>query len=74
MALVSSFQGRGSRLKYNLKVLFKVATFCFARRPEHEIYVGNYPVRFREGELRSLFEEHQIKVSTIRMKNDGLKV
>ncbi len=43
-------------------------------RPEHEIYVGNYPMRFRESDLRGLFDEHGIKVSTIRMKNDGLKV
>ena len=43
-------------------------------RPEHEIYIGNYPVRFREADVRGLFEEHHIKVATIRMKNDGLKV
>lgn len=43
-------------------------------RAEHEIYIGNYPVRFRENELRNLFKEHDITVKTIRMKHDGLKV
>ena len=43
-------------------------------RPQHEIYIGNYPVRFRENDVRKLFEEHGIEVSTIRLKHDGLKV
>lgn len=43
-------------------------------RPQHEIYIGNYPVRFRENDVRKLFEEHGIEVTTIRLKHDGLKV
>merc|ERR1712088_514892 len=42
--------------------------------PQHEIYIGNYPVRFKENDVRKLFEEHGIEVSTIRLKHDGLKV
>merc|ERR1719259_1016118 len=42
-------------------------------RAPHEIYIGNYPVRFRENDVRKLFEEHDVKVSTIRLKHDGLK-
>merc|ERR1719210_2432791 len=43
-------------------------------RAPFEIYIGNYPVRFRETDVRKLFEEHGIKVSTIRLKHDGHKV
>jgi len=43
-------------------------------RAEHEIYIGNYPVKFREGDVRKLFEDNQVKVGAIRMKHDGLKV
>jgi len=43
-------------------------------RAEHEIYVGNYPVKFKETDVRKLFEDHDIKVGAIRMKADGLKV
>ena len=45
-----------------------------SHRPQHEIYIGNYPVRFRENDVRKLFEEHEVEVSTIRLKHDGLKV
>ena len=48
--------------------------FCVLSRAPHEIYIGNYPVRFRENDVRKLFEEHDVKVSTIRLKHDGLKV
>lgn len=44
------------------------------KRAEHEIYIGNYPVKFREADVRKLFEEREIKVAAIRMKHDGLKV
>jgi len=44
------------------------------KRAEHEIYIGNYPVKFREADVRKLFEENAIKVGAIRMKHDGLKV
>jgi len=44
------------------------------KRAEHEIYIGNYPVKFREADVRKLFEENDIKVGAIRMKHDGLKV
>ena len=40
----------------------------------HEIYVGNYPVKFREADLRKLFEESGVSVGAIRMKMDGRKV
>ena len=43
-------------------------------RAEHEIYVGNYPVKFREADVRKLFEESGVAVGAIRMKMDGLKV
>lgn len=39
-----------------------------------EIYIGNYPVRFRENDLRNLFQENGVEVSTIRLKHDGHKV
>lgn len=44
------------------------------KRAEHEIYIGNYPVKFKEADVRKLFEEREIKVAAIRMKHDGLKV
>jgi len=47
-------------------------TFSF--RPQHEIYIGNYPIRFGEDDVRALFEEHGISAKSIRMKSDGIKV
>jgi len=44
------------------------------KRAEHEIYIGNYPVKFKESDVRKLFEEHDVKVGAIRLKHDGLKV
>ena len=55
-------------LNWEFKSIIEIA------RPQHEIYIGNYPVRFRENDVRKLFEEHGIEVSTIRLKHDGLKV
>ena len=46
----------------------------FVSRAEHEIYIGNYPVKFKESDVRKLFEEHGVQVGAIRMKHDGLKV
>lgn len=43
-------------------------------RAPFEIYIGNYPVRFRENDVRNLFQEHGIEVTTIRLKHDGHKV
>merc|ERR1711953_436835 len=43
-------------------------------RAPFEIYIGNYPVRFRENDVRKLFEEHDVTVTTIRLKHDGHKV
>uniref|UniRef100_A0A0K2TSQ7 RRM domain-containing protein n=1 Tax=Lepeophtheirus salmonis TaxID=72036 RepID=A0A0K2TSQ7_LEPSM len=43
-------------------------------RPEHEIYIGNYPLKFREHDVRKLFAQHNVMVKTIRMKHDGQKV
>ena len=43
-------------------------------RAEYEIYIGNYPVRFKEEDLRDLFKEHNIEVGVIRLKHDGQKV
>jgi len=43
-------------------------------RAPFEIYIGNYPVRFRESDLRNLFAENGVQVSTIRLKHDGHKV
>merc|ERR1719151_540169 len=43
-------------------------------RAEYEIYIGNYPVRFKEEDLRELFKEHNIEVGVIRLKHDGQKV
>jgi len=39
-----------------------------------EIYIGNYPVRFRENDVRKLFQENGVTVTTIRLKHDGHKV
>merc|ERR1719266_1332220 len=39
-----------------------------------EVYIGNYPVRFRENDVRNLFTEHGVTVTTIRLKHDGHKV
>ena len=46
----------------------------FNIRAEHEIYIGNYPVKFKEPDVRKLFEDHQVKVGAIQLKHDGLKV
>ena len=43
-------------------------------RAEHEIYVGNYPVKFREADVRKLFEESGVSIGAIRMKMAGHKV
>ena len=43
-------------------------------RGEHEIYVGNYPVKFKEADLRKLFEESGVAIGAIRMKMAGRKV
>ena len=43
-------------------------------RAEHEIYIGNYPVKYVESDVRKLFEDHDVKVGAIRLKRDGLKV
>ena len=51
-----------------------IAFNTFNTRAEHEIYIGNYPVKFKEPDVRKLFEDHQVKVSAIRLKHDGLKV
>merc|ERR1719300_1441176 len=40
----------------------------------HEIYIGNYPVKFKESDVRKLFDDHDIKVAKIRLKHEGLKV
>eukprot|EP00092_Neocalanus_flemingeri_P013775 GFUD01014857.1.p1 GENE.GFUD01014857.1~~GFUD01014857.1.p1 ORF type:complete len:740 (+),score=255.93 GFUD01014857.1:41-2260(+) len=42
-------------------------------KAEHEIYIGNYPGKFREADVRRLFEDYEIEVGNIRMKNDGYK-
>merc|ERR1719264_2161043 len=47
---------------------------CRGRGAEYEIYIGNYPVRFKEEDLRDLFKEHNIEVGVIRLKHDGQKV
>lgn len=41
---------------------------------EHEIYIGNYPVNFREADVRKLFRDCGVAVGAIRMKTVGLKV
>jgi len=44
------------------------------RRQTCEIYIGNYPERFTEPDLRRLFEDNAIKVNIIRLKHAGPKV
>ena len=41
-------------------------------RAEHEVYIGNYPVNFKEEDVRNLFKEGGIEVGTIRMKYDSI--
>merc|ERR1719400_1280442 len=43
-------------------------------RAPFEVYIGNYPVRFRENDVRKLFQENGVTVTTIRLKHDGHKV
>merc|ERR1712241_531237 len=45
-----------------------------ANRAPFEVYIGNYPVRFREADVRNLFSECGVEVNTIRLKHDGHKV
>ncbi len=47
---------------------------CAHFRPAHEIYIGNYPGRFREADVRNLFTENNVTVKDIRLKHDGQKV
>ena len=42
-------------------------------RAGHEIYIGNYPVTFDESDVRKLFDDHDVKVGKIRLKQEGLK-
>ena len=46
----------------------------YLARPEHEIYIGNYPVKFTEEDVRKLFEDHGVTVGAVRLYRDGLKV
>jgi RNA recognition motif-containing protein len=43
-------------------------------RPEHEIYIGNYPANYTEAQVRDLFSSFSIEIGQIRMKCDGHKV
>jgi len=45
-----------------------------ADRPDHEVYIGNYPANYTEAQLRNLFSEFMVDVKGIRMKSDGHKV
>ena len=42
-------------------------------KPEYEVYIGNYPAKFKEDDIRDMFEENDIMVRNIRMKHDGWK-
>ena len=43
-------------------------------RPTFEIYIGNYPVEFDENDVRNLFNENGVPVTTIRLKKNGQNV
>ena len=43
-------------------------------KPSFDIYIGNYPASFRENDVRNLFQEIGVTVTSICMKNNGDKV
>ena len=51
-------------------LIFAYAIF----RPPFEIYIGNYPVEFDENDVRNLFNENGVPVTTIRLNKNGQKV
>ena len=67
--------GRGQSIDIlKSQILLHPSVSSLSIRAEHEIYIGNYPVKFKESDVRKLFEDHQVTVGAIRMKHDGLKV
>lgn len=50
------------------------ASSCWVEGAQFEIYIGNFPVRFDEKDLRDLFEEHNIDIGVIRLKQKRAKV
>lgn len=63
----------GQGLRSQLQQLAGAAMERNDTKAEYEIYIGNYPGKFREEDLRDLFEDYEIQVGGIRMKNDGHK-
>ena len=51
-------------------LIFAYAIF----RLPFEIYIGNYPVEFDENDVRNLFYENGVPVTTIRLNKNGQKV
>ena len=43
-------------------------------RSPFEIYIGNFPVEFEENDLKNLFNENGVPVTTIRIIRNGQKV
>ena len=43
-------------------------------KPSFDIYIGNYPTSFHENDVRNLFQEIGVTVTSICMKNKGDKV
>ena len=58
----------------NLILTLTNVVFYNVFRAPFEIYIGNYPVRFRENDVRKLFQDNGVTVTTIRLKHDGHKV
>ena len=50
-----------------------ILTYAIFRSP-FEIFIGNYPVEFDENDVRNLFNENGVPVTTIRLNKNGQKV
>ena len=50
-----------------------ILTYAIFRSP-FEIFIGNYPVEFDENDVRNLFNENGVPVTTIRLKKNGQNV
>ena len=77
MAQISpkKFQGSNFVLKIDEFQAWFWLIFAYAMfRSPFEIYIGNFPVEFEENDLKNLFNENGVPVTTIRIIRNGQKV
>ena len=79
MAKISPKKFRGPIFRHidkchkNRWISTMILTYAIFRSP-FEIFIGNYPVEFDENDVRNLFNENGVPVTTIRLKKNGQNV